>query len=204
MQAGTPHILSLVALDEALGLFSGVDLDLIRLKSVGLTSLFIELVDQSLGADIELVTPRSPDERGSQVTLRHPEASRLVTELASRGVIVDHRPPDLSGSASRPSSIPTETCGKQTRSCRPFCRLRAAPQIRRVTHTSPRNLAQGDRLSFVLRQISQELIATRQICDGKSGLECGYAQTLAACVSRTSPTTVTAPPARAGMIRSRR
>ena len=95
MQAGTPHILSLVALDEALGLFSGVDLDLIRLKSVGLTSLFIELVDQSLGAEIELVTPRSPDERGSQVTLRHPEASHLVTELASRGVIVDHRPPDL-------------------------------------------------------------------------------------------------------------
>ena len=75
--------------------FAEVDLDLIRSKSVGLTSLFIELVDQSLGADNGAGDPAFTDERGSQVTLRHPEASRLVAELAGRGVIVDHRPPDL-------------------------------------------------------------------------------------------------------------
>ncbi len=95
MQAGTPHILSLVALDEALGVFADVDLNLLRSKSVALTSLFIELVDQMLATTTELVTPRLADERGSQVTLRHPEASRLVVDLAGRGVVVDHRPPDL-------------------------------------------------------------------------------------------------------------
>ena len=95
MQAGTPNILSLVALDEALAVFADVDLDLVRSKSVALTSLFIELVDQMLATTTELVTPRSADERGSQVTLRHPDASKLVVELAGRGVIVDHRPPDL-------------------------------------------------------------------------------------------------------------
>jgi kynureninase len=95
MQAGTPHILSLVALDEALGVFADVDLNLLRLKSVALTSLFIELVDQMLATTTELVTPRLAGERGSQVTLRHPEASRLVVDLAGRGVVVDHRPPDL-------------------------------------------------------------------------------------------------------------
>jgi kynureninase len=95
MQAGTPHILSLVALDEALVIFADVDLDRLRSKSVGLTSTFIELVDQMLGTATEVVTPRPAGERGSQVTLRHPEASRLVKEMAGRGVIVDHRPPDL-------------------------------------------------------------------------------------------------------------
>jgi kynureninase len=95
MQSGTPHVLSLVALDEALGVFADVDLDAIRAKSVGLTSVFIDLVDQVLGRATEVITPRAADERGSQVTLRHPQASRLVGELAGRGVIVDHRPPDL-------------------------------------------------------------------------------------------------------------
>lgn len=95
MQSGTPHVLSLVALDEALGMFADVDLDLVRSKSVALTSMFIELVDQMLAPATELVTPRLASERGSQVTLRHPEASRLVIDLAGRGVIVDHRPPDL-------------------------------------------------------------------------------------------------------------
>ncbi len=95
MQAGTPHILSLVALDEALSVFADVDLDLVRSKSVVLTAVFIELVDQMVATTTELVTPRPDGERGSQVTLRHPDASRLVVDLAGRGVIVDHRPPDL-------------------------------------------------------------------------------------------------------------
>ena len=95
MQVGTPHVLSMVALDEALSVFAGVDLTLVRAKSVGLTSVFIDLADQILGSAAEVVTPRAAAERGSQVTLRHPDASRLVGELASRGVIVDYRPPDL-------------------------------------------------------------------------------------------------------------
>ena len=94
MQAGTPHVLSLVALDEALAVLANLDLDAVRSKSVGLTSLFIDVVDQVLGTT-DVVTPRAANERGSQVTLRHPRAPKLVEELAGRGVVVDHRPPDL-------------------------------------------------------------------------------------------------------------
>jgi kynureninase len=95
MQVGTPNVLSLVALDEALTIFENVDPDLLRSKSVGLTSTFIDLVDQVFGTAAEVVTPRAAGKRGSQVTLRHPDAARLVRELADRSVIVDHRPPDL-------------------------------------------------------------------------------------------------------------
>ena len=95
MQVGTPQVLSMVAFDEALRLFASVDLDLVRAKSVGLTSVFIDLADQVVGTAAEVVTPRTAADRGSHVTLRHPDASNVVRALASRGVIVDYRPPDL-------------------------------------------------------------------------------------------------------------
>ncbi len=91
-RVGTPHVLSMLALDAALDVFGDVDLDLVRAKSRSLTALFIELVD---GLDAELVTPRDPDLRGSQVSLRHPHGYAVVRALAARGVIGDFRAPDV-------------------------------------------------------------------------------------------------------------
>lgn len=68
----------------------------IRTKSVALTSLLIEAVDDldpSLG--VSVVTPREPSERGSHVALRHHEAFRVSTALRRRGVIPDYRTPDV-------------------------------------------------------------------------------------------------------------
>jgi kynureninase len=96
LQAGTPPILSLTALDEALQLFSSVDMCSLRRKSVALTELFIALVDERLsGGGFRLATPRDPDRRGSQVSLSHREGFAIMQALIARGVIGDYRSPDL-------------------------------------------------------------------------------------------------------------
>lgn len=95
MKVGTPNILSMVALDAALEIWEGLDLEVVRAKSVGLTSLFIDLVDQELGEKFEVVTPRHPEQRGCQVSLRHSGAEAVVEDLARKGVICDFRPPDI-------------------------------------------------------------------------------------------------------------
>ena len=95
MRVGTPHVLSMVSLDAALATFDGLSFQEIRAKSVRLTSLLIELVDQELGDRVEVVTPRSAAERGSHVSLRHGEAARVVKQVMAAGVICDFRPPDL-------------------------------------------------------------------------------------------------------------
>jgi kynureninase len=93
---GTPTVLSMLALEAAIGAFDGVGLGELRAKSLSLTGFFIECCDELLeGLGFELVTPREPERRGSQVTLRHPDAATLVPAAAERGVVGDKREPDL-------------------------------------------------------------------------------------------------------------
>ena len=92
---GTPPMLSLLALEAALTAFDGVDLAELRVKSQSVTGFFIDCADALLGLAFEVVTPRSADRRGSQVSLRHPDAYALVQALAARDVIGDMRAPDL-------------------------------------------------------------------------------------------------------------
>ncbi len=95
LRVGTPHVLSLVALDEALKVFDVVDLDAVRAKSERLTELFIDLVERRLPGYFRLATPRAPERRGSQVSLRHPQAYGIVQAMVARGVIGDFRMPDV-------------------------------------------------------------------------------------------------------------
>lgn len=95
-RVGTPTILSMLALEAAIGAFDGVDLATLRAQSLSLTSFFVECCDALLdGRGFEVVTPLEPERRGSQVTLRHPEAAKLVPAAAERGVVGDKREPDL-------------------------------------------------------------------------------------------------------------
>jgi len=95
MASGTPPILPLSALDAALDVFDGVPVDVLREASLSLTDYFIDLVDRRLRATFEVLTPRERDLRGSQVSLRHPEAYGVVQALIDRGVVGDFRTPDV-------------------------------------------------------------------------------------------------------------
>ena len=95
MASGTPQVLALSALDAALEVFDGVSVDVLREQSLSLTDLFITLVDDRLGATVEVVTPRLHEHRGSQVSLRHDEAYGVVQALIERGVVGDFRTPDI-------------------------------------------------------------------------------------------------------------
>ncbi len=96
MITGSPHILQLSALESAVDLWLEVDMSAVRAKSVALTELFIERVEQRCdGMGFELASPRDPARRGSQVALRHAEGYGIVRALIERGVVADFRAPDI-------------------------------------------------------------------------------------------------------------
>ncbi|MEO6500559.1 MAG: kynureninase [Jatrophihabitantaceae bacterium] len=93
---GTPALLSMAALQAALSAFDGVSMDRLRAKSLALTQQVIDFADQRLARfGVEVVTPRRPELRGSQVSLRMPDAYQVCQALIERGVIGDFRAPDL-------------------------------------------------------------------------------------------------------------
>jgi len=91
----TPPILGLSALEAALDCRADVSSEQVRAKSVQLTDLFIEALEERLPTTFELASPRDSRRRGSQVSLRHPDAQAIVRALAERAVIGDFRPPDI-------------------------------------------------------------------------------------------------------------
>ena len=52
---------------------------------------------------VEIVTPRDPAARGAQLSLRLDDAGSVLHRLAARGVVADHRAPDLIRVAPIPS-----------------------------------------------------------------------------------------------------
>jgi len=94
--AGTPPVLSMMALEMAVDLWLGIDQREARRKSMALGDLFIRLVDETCrDLGLEVASPRSAEDRGSHVSLRHKEAYRVMRALIDRGVIGDFRTPDL-------------------------------------------------------------------------------------------------------------
>jgi len=93
---GTPPILSMGALDAALDVFAGVDMQELRDKSRKLGDLFLELAGASgCLAGFELVSPADSALRGSQLALAHPRAFAICQAMIDKGVIADFRAPDV-------------------------------------------------------------------------------------------------------------
>ncbi|GGB16848.1 kynureninase [Allosediminivita pacifica] len=94
MRVGTPPVLQMAALDAALDVWDGVDLDDLRARSLELEDRFIAKVEASCPG-LDLATPRDHAERGSQVSFRHPEGYAIMQALIAEGVVGDFRAPDI-------------------------------------------------------------------------------------------------------------
>jgi kynureninase len=94
MRVGTPAIIQLAILDEALRIWESVDMREVRRASITLTELFIKEVELRC-PQLRLVSPRKYAERGSQVSFAFAEGYAAMQALIERGVIGDFRAPDI-------------------------------------------------------------------------------------------------------------
>jgi len=93
---GTQPVVSLALVECGLEVFEATTMDAIRLKSLALTDLFIDLVEsRCAGHPLVLVTPREHARRGSQVSFTHPHGYAVMQALIARGVIGDYREPEI-------------------------------------------------------------------------------------------------------------
>ena len=93
-RTGTPHVLSLLALEAALTAFEDVDVADIRARSLSLTR-FLRTALEALVPGVDVVSPVDDERRGSQVSVRDEHAYGIVQALIARGVVGDFRAPDV-------------------------------------------------------------------------------------------------------------
>lgn len=94
MRVGTPPVLQLTALEEAMKVWEGVTMDEVRAASVALCDLFIAEVEARC-PELTLFSPRDGAMRGSQVSFAHTEGYAVMQALIARDVIGDFRAPNL-------------------------------------------------------------------------------------------------------------
>lgn len=96
LQVGTPPILSMSALDAALDVFEAQSIAQLWQQSCALFDRLIHTLEADpVFRECELLTPRAPEARGSQLSLRHPEAYAICRALAAGDVIADYREPGI-------------------------------------------------------------------------------------------------------------
>jgi kynureninase len=86
---GTPNVPALYAATAGYDVIEQVGVERIRKRSLVLTQLLIELLDE---AGLELGSPRAVERRGGTVLVRTPDNPGVHRELGERGIICDFRP----------------------------------------------------------------------------------------------------------------
>lgn len=95
-QISNPPILQMAALRASLEVFDEAGMGALREKSVRLTGYLESLIDEIGDERIEVITPRDPDQRGCQLSIRVKNADKsLHQRLTRRGVYADWREPDV-------------------------------------------------------------------------------------------------------------
>jgi kynureninase len=94
-QLSNPPILALAALRGSMEIFSEAGLERLRAKSVSLTAYMEFLLGRLASANFSIITPREPERRGAQISIRlSGDGHKLCERLAREGVIGDWREPD--------------------------------------------------------------------------------------------------------------
>jgi kynureninase len=95
-QLSNPPILALAPLRASMEIFSEAGMERLRAKSMSLTGYMEFLLDRHPSKlKFSVITPREPERRGAQLSIRLPGAGReLCDRLAAEGVIGDWREPD--------------------------------------------------------------------------------------------------------------
>jgi len=94
MLAGTPPILSLAALECGIDAFEGVTVERLWSKANALFDVFHALMEQRC-PELECITARSQEQRGSHISFHHPHAFEICQALIAAEVIGDFRAPDV-------------------------------------------------------------------------------------------------------------
>lgn len=94
MRVGTPPVMQLTALEEAMKVWDGIDMADVRQASIRLCELFISEVERRC-PQLELASPRVSAERGSQVSFAFGNSYAAMQALIAHDVIGDFRAPNL-------------------------------------------------------------------------------------------------------------
>ncbi len=95
-QLSNPPILSLAALRASMDIFDKAGMTALREKSIALTGYLECLLDQQQSKEFSIITPRGPERRGAQLSIRVPRNGRAICErLAEQGILCDWREPDI-------------------------------------------------------------------------------------------------------------
>ena len=94
-QLSNPPIFGLAPLRASMEIFAEAGMNRLRDKSLSLTAYMEFLLLQNVSAKFDLITPREPERRGAQISIRLAKDGRKFCDrLAAEGVIGDWREPD--------------------------------------------------------------------------------------------------------------
>jgi kynureninase len=106
---GTPPILGMAALEEGVRIIAEIGIARLVAKSRALSQFLAAAVAQA-APGLPCVSPADPEQRGSQLSYRHPEAYAVCLALIARGVIPDFREPDVLRLGLAPAYLRFEDC----------------------------------------------------------------------------------------------
>jgi len=95
-QLSNPPVIAMAPILASLDVFEEAGMSALRAKSRRLTGFLVELLDELPSGAIEILTPREPERRGCQLSIRVPARGRAVFErLLASGFVGDWREPDV-------------------------------------------------------------------------------------------------------------
>ncbi len=113
-QVSNHPLLGMVPLQASFAQFAAAGLPALRTRSLALTGWLEQLLESRLGKRIEILTPRDPESRGAQLSVRlraaHGHGRALFDRMLAGGLTCDWREPDVIRLAPAPLYNSFEDC----------------------------------------------------------------------------------------------